>query len=75
MKAPDSYYNGAGIPMRNNTLVLRRIIDKRYLGDGEHWIRFRDVADVVNDYNFNLDYIELVPLHIVSDPNKPEDRH
>ena len=75
MKAPDSYYNGAGIPMRNNTQVLRRIIDKRYLGDGEHWIRFRDVADVGNDYNFNLDYIELVPLHIVSNPLKPEDRH
>ncbi len=75
MKAPDSYYSGAGIPMRHNTQVLRRIIDKRYLGDVEHWIRFRDVADVGNDYNFNLDYIELVPLHIVSDPLKPEDRH
>ena len=25
--------------------------------------------------DFSFDYIELVPLHIVSDPTKPEDRH
>ena len=75
MKAPDSYYNGAGMPMRNFNHTLRRIIDKRHLGDGEHWIRFRNISEVANTEFFNFDYIELVPLNIISDPNKPEDRH
>ena len=75
MKAPDSYYNGAGMPMRNFNHTLRRIIDKRHLGDGEHWIRFRNISEVANTEFFNFDYIELVPLNIISDPLKPEDRH
>ena len=75
MKAPDSYYNGAGMPMRNFDHTLRRIIDKRHLGDGEHWIRFRNISEVANTEFFNFDYIELVPLNIISDPLKPEDRH
>ena len=45
-------------------------------------MRFRNLAEHMTPpsgksgygYIF-LDYIELVPLHIVSDPNKPEDRH
>ncbi|MBQ2787270.1 MAG: hypothetical protein IJF00_04840, partial [Bacteroidaceae bacterium] len=70
-----SYYNGAGMPMRNFNHTLRRIIDKRHLGDGEHWIRFRNISEVANTEFFNFDYIELVPLNIVNDPTKPEDRH
>ncbi len=75
MKAPDSYYNGAGMPMRNLNHTLRRIIDKRHLGDGEHWIRFRNISEVANTEFFNFDYIELVPLNIINDPTNPEDRH
>ena len=75
MKAPDSYYNAYGISMRQDCRSLRRIVERRYLGNGEHWIRFRNLTNYIEANNFGFDYIELVPLHIVSDPNKPEDRH
>ena len=83
MKAPDSYlvFNTAGaIPARNSNSHVRKIITTNYLSEGEHWLRIRKVNDVnvvqsalINTAGY--DYIELVPLHIVSDPNKPEDRH
>ena len=52
---------------------------RQYLSDDEHWLRLRYFPPTtVVKVNYNalwVDYIELVPLHIVSDPNKPEDRH
>ena len=83
MKAPDSYlvYSIDGpIPARNSSSHVRRIITSCYLSEGEHWLRIRKISDInwVQDMMKNTsgyDYIELVPLHIVSDPNKPEDRH
>ena len=83
MKAPDSYlvYSIDGpIPARNSSSHVRRIITSCYLSEGEHWLRIRKISDInwVQDMMKNTsgyDYIELVPLHIVSDPLKPEDRH
>ena len=50
------------------------------MGEGEHWLRVKSLntsdnikSRIVVDFSF--DYIELVPLHIVSDPTKFEDRH
>ena len=76
MKAPDSYCNIATqIPAREYEGLVRRIVDRRFLSNDNHWIRLRNVGgDNFMNY-FDLDYIELVPLHIVNDPNKPEDRH
>ena len=42
-----------------------------YLGPGDHWLRIKDLVEHV----FEIDYIELVPLNIINDPLKPEDRH
>ena len=80
MKAPDSYlvYSIDGpIPARNSSSHVRRIITSCYLSEGEHWLRIRKISDnwLQNMNSSGYDYIELVPLHIVSDPNKPEDRH
>ncbi|MBR2607202.1 MAG: hypothetical protein IKC70_04655, partial [Bacteroidaceae bacterium] len=87
MKAPDSYYtwdftNGGHIPARENKTTLRKIITRMYLSEDEHWIRFKELnplrdadADRFKSKNFIFDYIELVPLKIISDPSKPEDRH
>ena len=83
MKGPDSFRTGfisyEYADGRRNYTQLRRIIKIQYLGEGEHWLRYRYLGTPVDElYNMNfliLDYIELVPLHIVSDPNKPEDRH
>lgn len=82
MKAPDAYgtkYNSQEVPAREDPRCLRKIIHRQYLGAGEHWLRLRDIpAENWETYQISviyLDYIELVPLHIVSDPTKPEDRH
>ncbi len=80
MKAPDVYTRiGTGIPARDDPTRLRKIIHRQYLSDDEHWLRLRYFPPTtVVKVNYNalwVDYIELVPLHIVSDPNKPEDRH
>ena len=86
MKAPDSYLvpcsNGLA-PARDNNMLVRRILTRLYLPEGEHWLRFRLIEHTATpgeeQENYittvSFDYIELVPLHIVSDPLKPEDRH
>ena len=86
MKAPDSYMlrntNGTYTTPRNFNTHLRKIITRVFLGEGEHWLRFKGLKDpphnsyygVVFDPYFEFDYIELVPLNIINDPTKPEDR-
>ena len=85
MKAPDVYnvrYSGdVSTLARNDDRSLRKIATTQYLVEGEHWLRVRnltehDAPSGASGYIYVfLDYIELVPLHIISDPNKPEDRH
>ena len=74
MKAPDSYlvfqYNGY-VPARNSKGFLRRILVTKYLDSEEHWLRVKCLSDLP----FCLDYIEIVPMNIINDPTKPEDRH
>ncbi len=87
MKAPDTYithnyrpgYDDG--PARDDYCSMRKIALTEYLVEGEHWLRFRRIGEntysAVNEYVMKhcLDYIELVPLHIVGDPTKPEGRH
>jgi len=80
MKGPDSfitwdYNNGGDIPSRSNSSNLRKIITRMQLNSGEHWIRFKNVNITGRFNNFFFDCIELVPLNVISDPSKPEDRH
>ncbi|MBQ8736013.1 MAG: fasciclin domain-containing protein [Bacteroidaceae bacterium] len=73
MKAPVIFNDAKGIPSRHNNSSIRRIIATHYFGIGRHKIRFRLLGELPKDVGF--DYLEFVPLHIVSDPTKPEDRH
>ena len=87
MKAPDTYITHNFIPgyddgpARDDYCSMRKIVLTKHIVEGEHWIRFRYIGEenpnsIYSGYNeFSFDYIELVPLHIVSDPIKPEDRH
>ena len=85
MKAPDSYFRtfeGVQAPARDNGCCMRKIITTKYLGEGEHWLRFRNLSedlfnleDLFGVCYYDFDYIELVPLRSVSDPTRPEDRH
>ncbi|MBQ8735838.1 MAG: fasciclin domain-containing protein [Bacteroidaceae bacterium] len=85
MKGPDCYmtnsYATGKVNARMNCSQLRKIIHKQHLTEGDHWLRFRYLGVPKGEENYAgrtyliVDYIELVPLHIVNDPNKPEDRH
>ena len=76
MKGPDSFNLMTGeYTARSIQGTLRRIVDRKYLSEGEHWIRFKNVSENTNFNSFIFDYIELVPLHIINDPTIPEDRH
>ena len=72
MKLPDTYRMVDGTIARDASHHARRILTRKYLGEGDHWLRIKSV-DEMNEVD--IDYIELVPLHIISDPLKPEDRH
>ena len=73
MKAPLIYVDRNHVPARHNNWCIRKIITKKYLDTGRHKIRFRLVSEYITGHH--LDYLEFVPLHIVSDPTKPEDRY
>ena len=87
MKAPDTYnthdYRPGYVdgPARDDYCSMRKIALIEHLVEGEHWMRFRYIGEehlnpIYSGYKEHwFDYIELVPLHIVSDPIKPEDRH
>ena len=59
---------------RDSPYYIRRIIARKYFDAGRHTIRFRYVhpKDIES---MDVDYLEFVPLHIISDPTKPEDRY
>jgi hypothetical protein len=77
MKGPDSFKilgKGSFVPARSENNSFRKIITRAHLSEGEHWIRLRLLSEGMSN-PFSLDYIELVPLHIVNNPVIPEDRH
>ena len=84
MKAPDTYNTHNYRPgyvdgsARDDYSSMRKIALIEHLVEGEHWLRFRHLREGNNHSKIAsdiFDYIELVPLHIVSDPLNPEDRH
>ena len=87
MKAPDTYNTHNFSPdyvdglARDDYCSMRKIALIEHLVEGEHWMRFRYIGEenpnpIYSGFHEHwFDYLELVPLHIVSDPIKPEDRH
>ena len=73
MKAPVSFLGIEKKPARDSKYHIRKIINKKMFYAGKHKIRFR----IVSEYGSKLplDYFEVVPLHIITDPTKPEDRY
>lgn len=75
MKAPNCFYWGEDTPARDVPYHMRKIITRKYFDSGKHTIRFRYVGPDKMYISMDVDYLEFVPLHIMSDPTKPEDRH
>ncbi len=73
MKLPDTYNLNSIGPARSCANDARRILTRKYFGNGDHWLRLKCVSD--GFFEADIDFIEFVPLHIISDPTKPEDRH
>ena len=74
MKGPKSIHNSIDKSARDSYYYVRRIIARKYFDAGRHTIRFRYIPPK-NNLSMDVDYLEFVPLHIISDPTKPEDRY
>ena len=76
MKGPKSFLCGDGETARDYPYYIRRIITRKYFHAGRHTIRFRFTGPPKGlNGQMSVDYLEFVPLHIISDPTKPEDRY
>ncbi len=80
MKGPASIVledNDGIVTMRSGEQPLRKIIGTYRLDKGDHWLRFKDVSENSNGVlkQFEQDYLELVPVNVINDPLKPEDRN
>lgn len=67
MKGPSIYYyGGPHLLSRDYNGCIRRIVTTKYLGKGEHWIRFKNVqADDDGTAEFMHDYLEIVPMTVI----------
>ena len=75
MKGPKSICWDDTRTARDVPYFVRKIITKKYFDAGRHTIRFRYVGPMSLNACMYVDYLEFVPLHIISDPTKPEDRY
>ena len=74
MKAPASIQRFAGQSIRDWDLTVRVILSTTHLAEGvDHWIRIKNVKPDWTNTALQLDYFEIVPKGIVTDPVKPED--
>ena len=49
---------------REDPYSIRKVLTTKYLGPGEHWLRFKNVFEEDNGtYHFMHDYFELVPVN------------
>ena len=74
LKGPSTMYDyGAkGGNARDHVQIIRKVITTKYLSEGEHWVRFKNVFEnSTNTTQFMHDYIEFVPLSYVRDESIP----
>lgn len=63
LKGPTSFYYGGSILARNYEGACRRVITTKYLTEGDHWLRFKNVNDQDDGLDqFMHDYLEIVPV-------------
>ena len=63
VKAPTTF-NGYGTELaRTQPNIIRKVITTKYLSEGDHWIRFKNVNEADDgSAQFMHDYFELVPI-------------
>ena len=73
VKGPSSMYAyNNSENARDNAKIIRKVITTKYLGEGDHWLRFKNVYEnSTNTTQFMHDYVEFVPLSYVRDESIP----
>ena len=74
LKGPTTFYDYAakGGNARDHVQIIRKVITTKYLSEGEHWVRFKNVFEnSTSTTQFMHDYIEFVPLSYVRDESIP----
>ena len=65
--------------MRASANAIRMIVGQFNITKGDHWLRFKNVTENSKSgeswLEFNQDYLEIVPISIISNPAKPEDQY
>ena len=63
LKGPSTTYYGGSTLLRNYDGALRKVITTKYLSEGDHWLRFKNVKeDDDGKAQFMHDYLEIVPV-------------
>ena len=58
----------------NTQMHVRRVVAKRNLSQGqEYWLRFKTALPEDLSKEFEMDYIELVPVHVYNNSTMTED--
>lgn len=73
LKGPNTMYAYDNVQnARDNENIIRKVITTKYLAEGDHWIRFKNVFENTTETTqFMHDYIEFVPLSYVRDETIP----
>jgi hypothetical protein len=57
-------------------MTVRVILTTVHLTEGvDHWVRIKNVKSDWEGTALQLDYFEIVPKGVISNPSKPEDRN
>ena len=63
LKGPNTYVTTGTTNARNASNVVRKVVTTKYLSEGEHWIRFKNVNEADDGTaQFMHDFFELVPV-------------
>lgn len=75
MKAPANYFVNSGQqPLRDSPYAFRKIIGTLDTdGKSDHYLRIKNISELIYDRYLVLDYIELVPVSVYDNDEYPED--
>ena len=76
MKGPSSIMRFPNQSLRAYDYAVRVILTTVHLTENkDHWVRIKNVSTDWSNTALMLDYFEIVPKGIITDPTKPEDKY
>ncbi len=68
LKGPNTFYDTGTGNSRDRDQTVRVVVATKYLSEGEHWIRFKNVNEQDDGKaQFMHDYFEMVPINFLRD--------